>query len=217
MCGASTLSHQQRQQLSDTSQWLFDDQGINISHDNIWLGDLTGLYWIWRNTTDAWVGTNQYRRFYDDQTLASLVPDDRTVWVSQYIQFPYSLAHQYRSCHNDMGLHVLWQAAKLGKIPLSVGQVESLDRINSISPCNMFFAGRAMFDRVCEILFETIFELLAGTRYCLPYVQIDPAGKQHTRMLAYLAERILTLIYHDHRHFLGDSVIVPIPYQTYDH
>ena len=158
MCGSSSLDTESRDALRQQG-FLFDDQGHNISDKNPWLGDLTGLYWAWKNTQDEWVGTNQYRRSYDESDVNTQTPDENTLWVSIFLQFPYSISQQYRQCHGDVGLHILWEAARQKRIPLSTDMIQDMDRMDLLSPCNMFFAHRRLFDRLCSVLFETVFEL----------------------------------------------------------
>ena len=93
--------------------------------------------------------------------------------------------------------------------------IERMDQINIMSPCNMFFGHRSVFDRVCSVLFDIIFELQSGVRYSLPYMQMGPDGRPQTRMLAFLSERILSLIYVNSRHFLGEIDITPVRYYTH--
>jgi len=216
MCNSHVLSNQQRWDLSQRG-FLFDDQGDHISHDNCWLGDLTGLYWVWRNTEDEWVGTNQYRRFYDEPNLYDLVQCQQTLWISNWVGFRnnadqiVSIAEQYASCHGRIGLDILYEAAQRKSISIPVHMIESMTLIQHLSPCNMFFGHRQIFSKICKILFDVIFELRAGAKYALPYVQPN----NQTRMLAFLAERVLSLIYHNHRYFLGNVNIVPVPYHTH--
>lgn len=214
MCHATSLDHHTRKELRDLG-FCFDDQGDNISQQNPWLGDLTGLYWVWKNTQDQWVGTNQYRRSYDNSDVDSQQPSEQTLWINNWVHFPFSIAQQYRQCHGDIGLHVLWEAANQRRISLTTSMIQDMDNINMISPCNMFFAHRSVFDRVCSVLFDIVFDLQSGVRYSLPYMQQTPDGRPQTRMLAFLAERILSLIYVNSRHFLGDIDIIPIRYYTH--
>jgi len=45
-----------------------DDTGDNISHKNRYYSELTGLYWVWKNTNAKIVGSCHYRRYF---TLAN--------------------------------------------------------------------------------------------------------------------------------------------------
>ena len=51
-----------------------------------------------------------------------------------------------------------------------------------------------------------LIENLDGSKYTLPWIQ--PLGQ--TRLLAFLAERILNIIYSNSRYFLGDVKIQTI-------
>ena len=193
MCGAHQLSAEQKDILFN---WSFDDTGDNISSMNRWLGDLTGLYWIWKNTNDEFVGTNQYRRFWVEEDMPAKL-DENTLYVTTPYIFQQSTLEQYRSCHGDIGLHILYEATVHKKIGLTSAMVQSLESINHVTSCNIFFGHRKIFNQVCEKLFAIIFELHNGVKYSLPYIQ--PANQ--SRMLAFLAERILTLMYLYKDHF----------------
>lgn len=200
-----------RQQLKEKN-FYFDDVGDNISYLNKWLGDLTGLYWVWKNTSDEIVGTNQYRRFYIDKEINELKFNSKTIYISAYSLVNFAnLAEQYIMVHKAIGLQALIESINQKSIKMPFEHVDLLNNINIISPANMFFAERKLFDKLCKVLFEIVFDLYYGTKYTLPYIQ--PPGQY--RMIAFLAERILNIIYHHTDFYLGKNITIrPINYET---
>jgi len=206
MCGASNLDQTQRANLS-SQNFYFDDTQENISPLNPWLGDLTGLYWIWKNTTDEYVGTNQYRRFYDDNELNNLQLDPNTLYISAPVGFGNMSAYdQMAMHHSEAGFNLLRIASMSNRVSIKPNMIDDIKKINHLSPCNMFFAHRTVFDKLCEILFNIIFELYEGSKYSLPWIQ-KPG---QTRLLAFLAERMLNMIYLNKDYFLGNTEIKTI-------
>ena len=219
MCGSHFLSDEIKQQCL-TKQYILDDTGDNISHLNHLLGDLTGLYWVWKNTNDEFVGTNQYCRHYDEQDLVSKGPlNKNTLYVSFIRMFNMSVWDQYIFYHGTLGINMLSKAAREGKISLTEQMVDSLYYTNQLSACNMFFAYRPIFDRLCAILFEILFELYEGSKYIIEFVQQGmhvQRNPNEKRLLAFLAERILTIIYNQSNYFFGPINVVPINDKNYD-
>lgn len=57
--------------------YIGDDTGINISDQNCYWGELTGLYWIWKNYhEDDIIGICHYRRFYINKDGSLYSGDD---------------------------------------------------------------------------------------------------------------------------------------------
>lgn len=204
MCGANLLKPEERSLLTNM---VFDDTGDNISHLNEWLGDLTGLYWVWKNSQEDIVGTNQYRRFWDDKTIVDINFQPNTLYVSNPYHFNnMSAMNQYIMHHGTIGLDILNDAAIKGTIPIKPEMINSLAAVGCLSGCNMFFADRKLFNKTCEILFETVFELYGGVKYSLPYIQMP----NQKRLLAFLAERILNIVYLNKDYFYDNINIVPV-------
>ena len=49
--------------MSEQSAILGDDTGENIYLKNNYFSELTGIYWVWKNTTNNIIGSCHYRRF----------------------------------------------------------------------------------------------------------------------------------------------------------
>src|SRR6056297_899620 len=41
-----------------------DDTGDSISEKNLWFSELTGIYWVWKNTKQEITGCCHYRRYF---------------------------------------------------------------------------------------------------------------------------------------------------------
>jgi len=219
MCGASKLSKPIKEQCINKN-YLLDDIADNISDLNYLLGDITGLYWVWKNTDDEFVGTNQYRRFYEDIDLYEHRNlQENTLYVSHFVKFPVSVWQQYIYYHGEIGLKLLNRAIELQKIPITMPMSNEMYTRFEMSTCNSFFAHRTIFNKVCTIFMEIIFELYHGSKYLLDFVQYNlhfERNPNDKRLLAFLGERILNIIYFNCNYFLGDVKIVPIRYYTHD-
>jgi hypothetical protein len=150
--------------------------------------------------------------------LKPLFPlDKKTLYVSDFVTFRMSVWDQYIASHGDLGMKLLKKAISLNNVSIDERMFNSLFHTNKLSTCNTFFAHKTLFDKVCHILFDIIFELYRGSKYLLEFTQFgvhsgrDPNDK---RLLAFLAERILNIIYFNSNYFLGINNIVPIKYYT---
>lgn len=217
MCGSYYLEESYKNYLKEKN-FILDDTQDNISHLNHLLGDLTGLYWVWKNTNHEFVGTNQYRRFFDDDQLNSLMPlKPNTIYVSEFVNTIYNCWDQYKFFHSDVGINLLKNAVNSGSIPIKIEMFNSLYHINLLSTCNTFFAEKSLFDKICELLFSIIFELYSGSKYIIEDIQSNMhfgRSPSEKRLLAFLAERILNIIYLNCNYFFGFVELVPVRYIT---
>jgi hypothetical protein len=126
--------------------------------------------------------------------------------------------NQFTYWHTDIGVKMLYQAIKENKIAITESMANQLHFQNSLSTCNSFFAHKKLFDRVCSVLFDIVFELYEGCKYIIEHIQHDMHKERPNdrRLLAFLAERILNIIYHNIEYFVGKNVkIQPINFKYY--
>lgn len=62
-----------------------DDTGVNISSKNKYYSELTGIYWVWKNTRQDITGTCHYRRFFTAQ------PEPFLYQLKRLLYFPVGL------------------------------------------------------------------------------------------------------------------------------
>ena len=136
MCGADSFDTAYKTDLAQRG-FVFDDAGDNISNLNQYLGDLTGLYWVWKNTQDSLVGTNQYRRMWSNDDVNKTDFDSNTIYVLSRVDFEESAYDQYVRHHGQYGMDLLFSSADRNLIDLP--HVQDLKTLRYLHCNNMFF------------------------------------------------------------------------------
>jgi hypothetical protein len=206
MCNAASISDQYRKSLAKKG-FVFDDVGDNISQLNWTLGDLTATYWIWKNSKDYFVGTSQYRRFWDD-TITDIEFSDNVLYVQEPVQLDRSLKEQYIECHGTLGISILDSMSKSKEIPLTPQMLETTYSLGYLYSCNMFIANKALYDNFCEVLFGIVFKI--HEVYGEAIKELDAYNR---RTPAFLAERIITALIENREHFFPSLEIATLKWE----
>ncbi len=189
-----------------------DDTGDNISHKNREWCELTGLYWIWKNTNHDYVGLNHYRRYlnFAGGDRNSTLYIEKKVDITQYLsagieetcrQNPIVLSplvnvHPTSSPGNTMTVynHYCYNHYKKDlDIALSVIKnkapeyyefmIISMNLEMSVFG-NIFVMRRDLFNEYCSFLFSVLFSV----EEVLDTTHYDDYQK---RVYGFLAERFL--------------------------
>lgn len=139
---------------------LSDDIGENISLLNKQFCELTGLYWIWKNSDAHIVGLEHYRRRFilpnNWQKLFALGKIDVILPTPLYVH--PSLGSNYIERHVSKDLDILFTVCE----ELYGAEAEDIrcffDNTGIYSPCNMIITRKDILDELCEWLFPILFK-----------------------------------------------------------
>ena len=143
-----------------SSARYYDNEGDNISCMNRQFCELTGLYWIWKNTDQPVVGLEHYRRRFilpQDWMERFLVSDADVILPVPLCVVP-SLAENFCSRHDSE----IWNCAMN---TLKEQHPEDFDAATAFfndslySPCNMFIMKRSVLEQYCSWLFPMLFKI----------------------------------------------------------
>lgn len=205
--------------------FIFDDTGYNISHLNKYFGQLTGLYWVWKNTYQNIVGINTYRLFWNDYFLHNDF-EYHTLYIPEAIDLKdcirsnekfdkINVFDQYIYSHGHMYLDFLIKLSEKKQIPITTHMIYNLKNDYYLHPFNMFIGEKTVFDQVCSVLFDNIlfpfYDLYKNT-----FNEYEKRFEQ-VRILDFLAERILHLIYKNLSHFIPNIKTQSIPIIQFSH
>ncbi len=199
IAGATYLSDDRR--LSCEQQGFgMDDTGKNISCLNPWFGDLTLLYWAWMNSSEDYLGVCQYRRPWVEEDL--LTGEAEVLYVPPPAVFS-SVEQQYMDCHSIFNAPLFSrELAKQGRIPLTHEMVDKTWRQQKFYGCNMARGPKALFDKYCALVFETMMPLWEEHQeLCQSF-----SGYQQ-RSIAFTAERLITAIILNSEYFFGPGKV----------
>ena len=174
------------------------DIGNHISGKNANYCELTGLYWIWKNTDDSYKGLVHYRRYFGRNNLSNKISD---ICSYEYllnclksvdIVLPY-VEYFKQNAKEEILLHCCTEEIfdKLRQIIETKypDYIETYDRYfneNKASLFNMLFCKREIFDAYCEWLFSILFVLEKQ-------VDLAKLNTYQQRLYGFLSERLLNV------------------------
>ena len=181
-----------------------DDTGENISNLNPYFCELTGIYWVWKNTKTSFVGFSHYRRYFLNNSFsreASCVHMGRNIYSSQGlfdlmqgydIILPRerfygvdTVQSHYKHSHYESDL-LMMKKVITDRFPEYSEAVNKVLHNRSLTLFNMFVMPREKFNGYCQWIFSILFDL---ERF-IPYRKY---GSYQRRVFGFLSERLFNI------------------------
>ena len=186
--------------------YLGDDTGDNISRLNLYLNELTALYWMWKNTKHTTLGLCHYRRFFttsNDTTYAYdkiLSREDALKILERYdmivSEIYYGGLTQREWIVNDCGETLTTLGEAIIRKHLLQAQPDYLDAFDyvlnstTLYKCNLFITRRHVLDAYSQWLFSFIID---ATEEALRTLKLADLPFTPRRLIAFFTERMLTV------------------------
>lgn len=174
--------------------FLTDSVRENISVKNKSFCELTGIYWIWKNSCDDIVGFVHYRRYllepgsrdvpvrYD--TVRNLL-NDKDIILPKISKQPNSIKYGWSLIHYIQDLDMLRNVIE-EKCPDYLEDFDVFMSSHELYICNIMIGKKEIVDKYCEWLFELLFELEKR-------VDISDYDTMQKRLFGFLSERLLNV------------------------
>ena len=184
-----------------------DDTGDNISELNLYLNEVTALYWIWKNTSHTIIGLNHYRRFFTEvsdtnfaaekilsREAAEKILRDFDIIVAQNVisRIPAACLQKLLS-GGDLEQFV----SNIFRKHIARRQPDYLDAFDAVSNAytgfqyEIFITRRNVFDAYCEWLFSFLLDVTEEVFAKTNIRQIDNSRKY--RIVGIFSERLMTV------------------------
>lgn len=171
--------------------YLGDDTEDNISKSNIFYGELTGLYWVWKNFHNADnVGICHYRRYFLDQDQRLLTEEDYERILSEYDIIVSNRAYAdgsyleyYSEGHNVNDLLVTGEVLK-EKYPEYYPFFKQAIDENIYFFGNLMVTSKEKFDAYATWLFDILFEVEKR-------IDVSDYDLYNQRVYGFLSEQLL--------------------------
>jgi hypothetical protein len=171
--------------------YIGDDTGVSISAKNCFYGELTGVYWVWKNirTTD-YVGVCHYRRYFcheDGKILTGAeyekILSEYDIITSKKLKLNYSYYDGYAGDYNIKDLQAVEDVIR-ESFPDYYETFHRLVHGKGTYFGNMMVCAKPLYDEYCEWLFG-IFEKAES--------RIDASGYDdyHKRVYGFISEFLL--------------------------
>lgn len=170
-----------------------DDTGESISQLNCFYGELTGLYWLWRNYEGQEnIGICHYRRYFCDEHCRLLSSKEADLLLEQYDVITTEAFRIEEESYRDLyaSSHYVEDLDEAGQVIKELYPEDYkvfLEVINGKTHYkgNLMVTSRENFDAYCEWLFS-IFAILQER---INYDKYEDAF--HRRVFGFLSEQLL--------------------------
>ena len=192
--------------LKEDLGYLGDNTGDNISHLNLYINEITALYWMWKNTSHTVIGLCHYRRFFtvdEDVTFAYekiLTKDAALKLLERYdiivSTIGYEMMTQRDLIRNDCGEELTIFAEGIIKKHLLKAQPDYLESFETVMDlvaiykCNMFVTRRNIFEAYCKWLFSFYVD---AADEIIRTVGLEQFTGNPQRIMGYFSERMMTI------------------------
>lgn len=182
----------------DDLSYTKDCTGDNISDKNSNYCELTGLYWMWKNTKSKYIGLSHYRRYFFKKSSSHKLEDILTKEDAIDILNKYDVIvpkrtkiignttiKQYAKYHNIKDYEVCRDVIE-EKYPKYIDSFDNVSNRKYFYAFNMFIMKKKDFDEYCKWLFDILFEVekrVDMTNYT-PYEK---------RLFGFLSERLFNV------------------------
>lgn len=171
--------------------YMGDDTGDSISEYNCYYGELTGLYWLWKNYTGQEnIGLCHYRRFFVDDDMELLTEKDYDTLLQSYDIITSKAMYAgepyydyYGKAHNSKDLDLEGEVIKElypEDYPVFCKVMQGEKHYFG----NLMVTSRIYFNAYCEWLFSIFFELEKR-------IDVESYDEYHRRVFGFLSEQLL--------------------------
>ena len=191
--------------------WLNEISGNSIYELNKYLGEATGIYWVWKNylknfSKDDWLGFCQHRRlwlnnlyvkkqyFNPTSLYSNLLKTDNKIFLnSESILLQPTLFNKktlLNQFNEIYGKDIIKNCVSLISDEHIKKKFTEYLNSNSLSICNMFITKPEIFENYCQSIFDWIFK-------CYDYCNNKKllVGK-NIRLPIFLTERYTSFWFH---------------------
>lgn len=153
-----------------TFNYLRDDMGDNISEKNPYYNELTGLYWMWKNSNANIIGLVHYRRYFINHIWGNFLnKNDIIKYLNKYDiiiakHTSFNEGSLYKYFNNEKEINVTFENLPILKgileklYPGYVSSFEIYLNKNIFYPFSMFITSKQILNEYCVWLFNILDE-----------------------------------------------------------
>lgn len=178
--------------------YLKDSTSDNISLKNPNFCELTGLYWMWKNSDADIIGLVHYRRYFfknwKSHKLSEILSEndikeilnDYDIILPKKIKISFNTVESFYEKIHNIDDYKKCRKIILNKYPEYIDSFDKFSKSRSMYAYNMFICNKKIMDEYCKWLFDILFELEKQ-------VNISSYDDYNKRIFGFLSERLFNV------------------------